>query len=222
MICGMAALMPSAVQVEQATTDAPTQSLFPQEAALVAGAVPKRVNEFVTVRACARRALARLSLPPSPILPGPNREPLWPVGVVGSLTHCNGYRAAAVAFKQDIATIGIDAEPNVPLPDGVAELVTVGAEIASLRRLAAVDPRIAWDKLLFSAKESIYKAWFPVTHSWLNFTDCELEIQPSDGIFTGELLVPGPALGTRHIKEFNGRWSVHGQHILTAVWEPGP
>ena len=60
--------------------------------------------------------------------PGAKREPLWPAGVVGSITHCDGYRAAAVARATDLATVGIDAEPHEPLPDGVLAAIALPAE----------------------------------------------------------------------------------------------
>lgn len=222
MTDGLSALVPPVVQVAQSTVDVTTDVLFPAEAAAVADAVPKRVAEFTTVRTCARRALSRLGVPPSPLLPGRFREPLWPAGVVGSLTHCDGYRAAAVALANDIAALGIDVEPNVPLPAGVAELVTIGDELSALRHLHETEPRISWDKLLFSAKESVYKAWFPLTGVWLDFTDCELTIDTTNGTFTGCLLVPGPILGDSQMEVFSGRWTIEGDHILTAVCEPAP
>ncbi len=221
MMEGIRALLPPAVEVEETTADAAAGVLFPEETAIVAGAVPKRRAEFATARDCARRALARLGHPPAPILTGPSREPLWPQEAVGSLTHCEGYRAAAVARAGDIATLGIDAETNEPLPEGVAELVTVGDERRTLSQLAVSEPGVAWDRVLFSAKESVYKAWFPLTGAWLDFTECELTIHPHNGTFTGRLLVPGPRIGARTIEQFTGRWAIRERHILTAVWEPG-
>ncbi|HEY3692789.1 MAG TPA: hypothetical protein VGL46_21300 [Pseudonocardiaceae bacterium] len=50
------------------------------------------------------------------MVPGERRKPVWPPGVVGSLTHCTGYRAAAVAHRRGVLTVGIDAEPHEPLP----------------------------------------------------------------------------------------------------------
>lgn len=212
-------LLPPEVEVHQTTVDAPESVLLPEEIASVASAVPKRRAEFATVRDCARRALARLGHPPVPIVPGPDREPQWPAGIVGSLTHCEGYRAAAVASAADLASVGIDAEPNEPLPDGVAPLVTIGDELRMLDGLLSI-PGVRWDRLLFSAKESIYKAWFPLAHRWLDFTECELSIDVDAGTFTGRLLVPGPILGGNEIQEFTGRWALQQQHLVTAVHLP--
>ena len=87
-------------------------------------------------------------------------------------------------------------------------------------RLTGAQPDIAWERLLFSAKESIYKAWFALTRTWLDFTGCELTVRSDDGTFTGRLLVPGHDAGGRMIERFDGRWTTHGRHILTVVREP--
>ena len=87
-------------------------------------------------------------------------------------------------------------------------------------RLTGAQPDIAWERLLFSAKESIYKAWFALTRTWLDFTGCELTVRSDDGTFTGRVLAPGHDAGGRMIERFDGRWTIHGRHILTVVWEP--
>ena len=80
------------------------------------------------MRTCARIALGRLGLPPAPLLSGPKREPLWPDGVVGSITHCDGYRAVAVARADQLASIGIDAEPHAELPAGILARIALPAD----------------------------------------------------------------------------------------------
>lgn len=220
-------LLPDDVMVSELFTDPPDVVLFPQEAEVVAGAVEARRREFATVRRCARIALARLGVAPGPILPareGPpwaHRAPKWPDGVVGSMTHCDGYRAAAVARRSAVASVGVDAEPNAPVPDGVAELVVLPEERGILERLVAAEPAIAWDRLLFSAKESVFKAWYPLTGRWLDFSECVIEPDPDRGTFTGTLKVPGPVVSGKRIDRFEGRWhSLAGEgpgHLATAV-----
>jgi 4'-phosphopantetheinyl transferase EntD len=151
------------VAAEEAFTDPPDVKLFPEEEAVIAKAAGKRRREFTTARACARAALARLGLPPAAILPGLRGAPQWPARVVGSMTHCAGYRACAVAHDRDVLTIGLDAEPHDALPDGVLGAVASGDEQARLAALAIAAPGVSWDRVLFSAKESVYKAWFPLT-----------------------------------------------------------
>ncbi|MFE7317911.1 4'-phosphopantetheinyl transferase [Streptomyces sp. NPDC057555] len=218
----IAELLPPLVETAEAFRDtAPLPRLFPQEAALVERAVAERRGEFATVRACARQALARLGHAPAPILPGERGAPRWPDGVVGSMTHCRGYRAAALARAADLATLGVDAEPNGPLPgDGVAESVLRPAERAHVAQLAADRPDIHWDRLVFSAKESVYKAWFPLTRRWLDFEEAEVRIDPAAGTFRARLLVPGPEVDGIRLSGFDGRWLARAGLLVTAIAVP--
>src|SRR5829696_6355628 len=117
------AICPRTVRVVEAYDDLVPVALFPEECAVIASAVEKRQREFATVRYCARAALAKLGVPPSPLLPGDRGAPNWPDGIVGSMTHCERFRAAAVARSSEVLTIGIDAEPNDHLPEGVLPLI---------------------------------------------------------------------------------------------------
>ena len=135
----------------------------------------KRRREFVTGRACAREALAGLGLPPRRSAAVTKGEPLWPPGVVGSITHCEGYRACAVARSSSALMLGIDAERNAPLREGVWEEVARGRE-RELRD-GGSDGGPAWTPCSFSAKEAIFKAWYPLTRRWLGFGDAELAIE---------------------------------------------
>lgn len=210
-------LLPDGVACVEFFCDPPGIRLFASEEAALAAAVDKRRREYATVRHCARLALADLGLPPVPILNGPDREPLWPPGIVGSMTHCDGYRAAALALAGTLASIGIDAEPHAPLPPGVLHLVARPDEVAHLARLAAEVPEVHWDRLLFSAKESIYKAWFPLARRWLGFDDATLNFDPASRVFTAVLHRAGPRVCGRALTTMAGRWLVHNGLILTAV-----
>ncbi|EIV93077.1 4'-phosphopantetheinyl transferase [Frankia sp. QA3] len=238
----LASLLPDAAVAVEAFEDDLDAVLFPEEAALLARAVDKRRREFTTARICAHRALSGLGLPPAPILPGDRGAPRWPDGVVGSITHCAGYRAAAVAFAGRLRTIGIDAEPNEPNPQGVTAQITVPAEEGWLATLTETRPDVHWDRLLFSAKESVYKAWFPLAQRWLGFEDAALTIDPGTavatgtavdrgtalapgtalarGTFTAKLLVTGPTLGGGELTGFDGHWLADRGLLLTAITVP--
>ncbi len=225
--------MPPAVRTRAAYGDELDHApLHPEEEAAVARAVPKRGNEFRAGRACAREALSRLGRGPVAI-PRDTRHgaPVWPDGVVGSITHCQGYRAAAVALVGDILTLGIDAEPHEPLPDGVIDVIhSTDRERAALAALAGSAPGTHWDRLLFSAKETVYKAWYPYHRRMLDFTEAELLFQapepaaPDRGTYTARLLVPGPLLAEGVGPEvFTGRWTTRGGLAVTAITVPnGP
>ncbi len=208
------ALLPETVGAVEAFDDTESALLFPGEEALVAGAVENRRREFATARRCARQALATLGHPPTAILSGLSREPLWPMGIVGSITHCAGYRAAAVAHDTDLLTVGIDAEPHEPLPGGVLEAIALPREIDRLRALRHHDRAICWDRLLFCAKEAVFKAWYPITRRWLDFSEADIELGPAGFIAT--LLVSGPRHGNRTLSTFTGRYAV-GRGLVLAV-----
>lgn len=187
--------------------------MFPAEAEAVQRAVPKRRREYGTVRFCARQALAELGVPSAPLLSGENREPLWPEGIVGSLTHCAGYRAAVVARSSEMLGLGIDAEPHAPLPEGVLESIAFGSE---LDQLAGLGGPMHWDRLMFCAKEAVYKVWFPLARRWLGFADATVTLGP-DGGFDAELLVPGPTVAGNELTRLTGRWLVERDVIVTAI-----
>ena len=211
-------LLPKVVRTAEAYGDVLDEPPFPGEADLIATAVEVRRREFITTRRCARQALALLGLPPAPIRPGGRREPLWPAGVVGSLTHCTGYRAAAVARAAEVSSVGIDAEPHRPLPTGVLQAVVADGDAEALRRVTSGDPATHWDRLLFSAKESVYKAWFPLTGRWLGFEDARLEIDPATRTFTAHLLVPGGRLdGAPPLTALSGSFLIARGLVVTAV-----
>lgn len=211
-------ILPPEVATAEAFGDADGSEaeLFPEERAAVARAVERRRAEFATARACARRALGALGIPAAPILRGDRGQPVWPDGVVGGITHCAGYRAAAVARAGDLAGVGIDAEPHRPLPDGVLDHVSLPEERSVLADLAVRDPAIAWDKLLFCAKEAIYKVWFPAAGSWLGFTDARVTPHP-DGTFTAELLTAEPSPLPAPLR---GRWLARDGLVLAALAIP--
>ncbi|MFF3612230.1 4'-phosphopantetheinyl transferase [Streptomyces sp. NPDC002580] len=202
--------------------------LHPEERAVVARAVEKRRREFAVVRGCARRAMEKLGVPPGPVLPGDRGAPQWPAGLIGSMTHCEGYAAAALAHATDLASVGIDAEPHLALPEDVLGAVALPGEASRLDRLGTLTPAVHWDRLLFSAKESVYKAWFPLTGRWLDFSEADIDFSTGrtlgapglSGGFRARLLVPGPVLDGVPVQVFDGSWTVRRGLVATAVTVP--
>jgi 4'-phosphopantetheinyl transferase EntD len=191
-----------------------TTVLFAEEVRSLGRAAGKRRREFVTGRACAREALAHLGLPATAVASGAHGEPLWPAGVVGSITHCDGYRACAVATTREVRSLGVDAEVHAALPAAVLEAIARPAERLAL---LAHPPGTHWDRLLFSAKEAVFKAWFPLTGRQLGFEDVEVWIDPEGGTFRTRLLVDPPVLGDEGPAQFHGRWRLGGGIVATAV-----
>jgi 4'-phosphopantetheinyl transferase EntD len=213
-------LLPHGVALVEAFEDVPGEPSFPGEESLVVKAVESRRREFITSRRCAREALAELGYAPVAIRAGRKREPLWPAGLIGSITHTTGFRAAAVASRSVLASIGIDAEQNDRLPDSVEESITVPGEHEMLSALSRAFPATHWGRLLFSAKESVYKAWYPLTGRQLGFEDVHLAIDAM-GTFAAKLLVDGARTdGGSPLVELRGRFVVARGLIATAVTVP--
>ena len=203
-------ILPDCVVVESISELASSDSLLQQEAEFIRKAVPKRVIEFTAGRHCARRALARLGIANFPILSGIQREPIWPVGTVGSITHCSGFACAAVALNTDMVAIGIDAEVAGPLSPGLIESIASRAE---RQALLAFSDDVPWDRVIFCAKEAFYKAWYPVTRSWLEFHDVDVTFRPEQGTFEVQVKIPHPHMFRSHV----GRFLVANGIIFTAV-----
>ena len=121
----------------------------------------------------------------------------------------------------DVLSLGIDAESDEPLPDdGMLDLIATREERARLRALAAAAPGTSWDRLLFSAKESVYKTWFPLARQWLGFESADIVIDASAGTFTARLLVEGPLVNGSPMTVLHGQW-LSGQGLLvTSVVVP--
>lgn len=191
---------------------------LPEEEPLIARSVAKRRNEFVTVRHCARQALGELGVGPVPILKGDKGEPCWPEGVVGSLTHCEGFRGAVVGWSSDVRSVGIDAEPHDVLPKGVLDAVSLPEERA---QLGALPGDLHWDRILFCAKEATYKTWFPLTHRWLGFEDARISFEVDGsgtaGTFVSRVLIDPAAEHGPPLEVLRGRWSVRDGLALTAI-----
>ncbi|MFC7450031.1 4'-phosphopantetheinyl transferase Npt [Rhodococcus daqingensis] len=215
-------ILPTGVAYAELFEDPPGLAPHPQEEALIARAVDKRRREFTSARHCARVALDKLGMDPAPILKGERGVPLFPRGVVGSLTHCDGYRGAVLGYSMQVRSVGIDAEPHGPLPDGVLDAVSLPEERTAIA--ASAESVVHWDRILFCAKEATYKAWFPLTGRWLGFEDAHITFTLAEstagaaaGTFHSKLLVPGETVSGPPLSSFDGRWMVADGLVITAI-----
>jgi 4'-phosphopantetheinyl transferase EntD len=135
------------------------------------------------------------------------------------MTHCEGYRAAAVARSNELGGIGIDAEPHGPLPAEALELLLRDEERAALGALADAEPTLHWGRIAFCAKEAVFKAWFPLTRRWLGFDDVSTTVD-TDGTFAARVLVRGTRVGDPELEAFTGRWAVDHGLVVAATSIP--
>lgn len=154
-------LLPKCVAVAEDISDAPGDeaALTPAERALIAAALPERRSQFAAGRRCARQAMELLGAQPRPVPADSAGAPVWPSSLVGSITHCRGHRAAILARR-----------------DSVLELASSTEERAHLSDSAALLPHVRPERLLFSAKEAAYKAWYPLHGTRLGFRDGEVSL----------------------------------------------
>lgn len=192
--------------------------LHPDEQALAGAMSPARRREFASGRACAHRALAALGVPDAPLLRGERRMPLWPDGVVGSITHSGGFCAAAVARRSDAAGVGLDAEVFEPLSKRVLERICRDSERRALGPLGEHAPEL-WGTVVFSAKECLYKAYFPLTGAFLGFRDAKIALDPANGRFEARLRRDDApdAAGRRR---FEGRFAIVDGLVWTGLVIP--
>lgn len=193
-------------------------ALEPVEGAAVARAVDKRRVEFARGRVCARAALVAAGGGPVAIPVGANREPLFPPGFVGSLTHCDGFVAAVVARSAEngaatpLLGLGVDAERVTQLESGVLDMIVT--DFDGDARGAADWGRPESGCLLFSAKESVFKAVFPLAGVWIGFEDVGLTV--TDGSF--EVSWTSETVDVPELARVEGRWAVVGDLVLTGCW----
>jgi 4'-phosphopantetheinyl transferase EntD len=202
-----------AIRVEDRLID----QLFPEEAALVSRAVSKRKRELAAGRVLARALLAELGFEPRPLLSREDRTPIWPEGVVGSITHCSSACVVAVARSHELSALGIDIEEDTPLGE---HLVPMIATVRERRWLDGRSPdRGVFGKLVFSAKESTYKAQYAITGRMLDFPQVELDVDPALGTFAAEV-VEREARALLGDRRLSGRFARGEGYLLTAVALP--
>ena len=195
-------LMPGIFGAEMEDAGHPLTS-HPEEEIFVARAAPKRRRDFALGRACARAALAELGHGGAAIGQGEGGAPLWPAGIVGSITHTSGYAATLAAEARLFSGIGVDAERVGGVTQDLWPRLFDAAERDYLMGLGE-QSRAVMVTLFFSAKEACYKAW--TLKGALVFRD--IHIAPEEGGFTA----------TRSDETLRGRYAVEGDLILTAAW----
>ena len=194
--------------------------LFPEEAAATEEMAPRRLDEFASARAAAHEALAAVAVA-GPIPRGPQRQPVWPEGITGAITHTRGHCLAAVGLRSLDASdgtdfvIGLDAEERDRVSPRVARRILTPTERT---RAEAIDDAADRQRLIaatFGLKEAFYKAHHQLDARYLGFDVIEVQLDASDvAAFssTGADLAVDPAsdVGGR-VTEIDGR-------MIAAVW----
>ena len=195
--------------------------LFPAERQDIAHAVPKRIQEFAAGRLCARRALAQFGVGDFVLRVAPDRQPVWPAGLLGSITHTDGWCAAVVADGKEFIGVGVDCEIVGRVGGHILPRIGTAAETAWVLGLPAAEQGRAL-AFLFAAKEAFYKAQFPSTAERLSFHDVAVEAADwggRRGVFrtrpTRRIAIEELAGGA-----FLGRYEFHDEFVSAGVALP--
>ena len=134
-----------------------------------------RKEQYRSGRICAGEVLSKLGTLGQPVLRDPQtREPLWPEGISGAITHSGKWAAAAAGKTSDVSGIGIDLEDLERQVDSrISRHVCIPEEQKWLQECEedCLEQNL---KIIFSAKESIFKAFFPYTRTYLHFHDARI------------------------------------------------
>jgi len=209
-------LFPACVRVaEMNPSDAEPSRLHPAEQGQIDRAAPGRRREYAAGRLLAHSLLGSLGAAAAPLLNGPDRAPAWPAGYVGSISHCPTLCAVVVASGSDICAIGVDVEPALALGADIEPLVLTARDRHSIARLP---PRIRplGGRLVFSAKEAFYKALYPTTGVFLDFTQAWVTFGAEES-FIVATSAPLPRLPASSGPPV-GRYCIEGPHLVTGMF----
>ncbi len=210
-------LFSDTVAMGWADTTAPMPRLLGDEVLAIDHVTSARAREFGAGRAAARMAMEQLGHPPRPVLQGDDRAPIWPAGLTGGITHTSRDALAIVTDDPSIRALGLDMEPATPMEPDLWRLICTQNDLLWLAGLGPTQ-RGHFAKLIFSAKESFYKAQYQISRTLIDFLDVDLKPDLGTHQFTATLRrdVPGLPAGTMA----RGRFVILGNVIVTAVEWP--
>lgn len=170
-----------------------------------------RLKEFTHGRYCARQALASLGKPAVAIEVGESRQPVWPQGIVGSITHSQDFAAAAAGTTEQLAGLGIDCEQQGRLDEKIQKRISLPSEIEA----AGSSGLAEYGSILFSAKESVYKCIWPTVRHFVGFKDVELTLDIASSSYTAK--PANDKLCPSLLSGIQGRWLLVDGRVLTCA-----
>jgi 4'-phosphopantetheinyl transferase EntD len=152
------------------------------------------------------------------LLPAKDRQPVWPTGIAGSITHTEGYSAAVVIRRGSVRSVGLDAERIAAVHEGLWPRICAPSELASLRDFPGAQ-RGERAAVTFAAKEAFYKSQFALTGEWIGFEDVVVDLEGESGAGGTFVVVPQrPLLLQRHEPQrLTGRFRRHGEFVAAGL-----
>ncbi|UWQ23948.1 4'-phosphopantetheinyl transferase superfamily protein [Leisingera aquaemixtae] len=190
----------------------PPPPLADEAAGLSPNAVEKRRKEFAAGRSAVHQAMRQLQIPPAPVQVGSDRAPVWPAGVVGSITHTKSCAMAVLARAGDVQALGIDVEEDTPLKDDLLPAICSAREQAWLR---GQDNPGQMAKVIFSAKEAAYKCQYTLSRAFYGFDGMELEFDLAAGAYQAFFTADRPPFASG--ESVGGRFAIGAGLIMTTA-----
>lgn len=209
----LSGLFPTGVTAVELTTVAPRTVLTASELEFISHCAQKRIDDFTRGRACAHRGMNELGIEEVSLLAGDKREPLWPRGLVGSITHTTGFAAAVVARRTEIEALGIDCEVVESVGTDLWERICTAGEQERLAELPEAQAR-QQSALIFAAKEAFYKCQFPISHEWVGFEDVSIEASAGSFRIIPHVRLPVTA---EWVAALVGRFQFRGPWVVTGI-----
>jgi 4'-phosphopantetheinyl transferase EntD len=192
------------------------QVLHPEEHLLINGASAKRIGEFCAGRYCAHQVLEQLGFSHVPVLKNQHGAPIWPKGIVGSISHSSEMSIAVAARSVDIQALGVDIQYyGHPFPDQTFATLFRRQEIRSILN-APPEFVDQYAYSIFASKESALKCIYSAFGHCLEFTDIFIDINFTDGWFL--ISIPNKRAFDR--PGWLGKVFFDGAYIFTVVWLP--
>jgi 4'-phosphopantetheinyl transferase EntD len=208
LVAAVRQLVSHGIIVEGGDLGPADRDLLLEEEFSLGNVVPARRREFRAGRIYARQALQGLGAGGSVIPIGDNRAPVWPTGVVGSISHTISHTRSlcvvAVGSSTEFLGLGIDIEEDSPLSCELAQLVSDAAETKGRE---GIERRLGCDlpKLLFVIKEAFYKMYFPLAGRFLAFHDVRVELDVEKHVAKA-VIVPSKRAAAIDSRCFEGRF----------------
>ena len=203
------------IAVDVRPIDTMAHSPFPVERTAMAQAVPSRRAEFFSGRIAARATLETLGIPAQAIAQGPDRAPVWPEGITGSISHCKGLVAAIAGHQPPYKSLGLDIENDAPLDAALWPEILTDQDHGWLQN-SPEHHQGSLAKQLFSIKECTYKAQYPLSGTMLEFSAFSVELSLETGLFDAVFQHPAPPFQTGD--RLQGVSVVEAGLILSVIW----
>lgn len=147
--------------------------LWPAERTAILKAVPARQREYAAGREAARAAMQQIGCVPAAIPTAPDRSPVWPEGLTGSIAHGGRVCLAVVGRRHQVHAVGIDIEEDRAMAPDLWPSICTAEELTRFDQLRP-DERGRRVTRLFCAKEAFYKWQYPQTGRLLDFLDVQV------------------------------------------------